>query len=76
MFEELDSDSFDEDAHRNWQKQINLNIKRDDHDAPKEGVITHDVFGDYKDKFLSGDAMEIDISTVDIFSYARHGRIN
>ena len=38
--------------------------------------MNNDVYRDYKDKFLSADDMNVDISTVDIFSYARHGRIN
>ena len=51
-----------------------MNIKKEtaeEHEAAKGGgLVTHDVFNDYKDKFLSADNMDIDISTVDIFSYA------
>ena len=81
VFEDLDEDSYDEDMYKNWQKRINMNkvkkqINEEDEAGENNKLDAHDVFREYKDKSLSADDMNVDISTVDIFSYARHGRIN
>ena len=56
-------------------KQIKeANLESNDVDLAKQ--FDNNVFQDYKDKFFDENALEIDISAVDIFSLARHGRIN